>query len=274
MSLDHVGIPLPPSPSLLTAGSTTLLDPRPSDTLLQELRAQLSAFTSQHLRESANASRALRELLSGREGLDAEVGRMGVAAGGHRGHRGRRQIVTPDLGALQSGYTSPGEDDMPIVLVPEESAAECVSNNQLSSFGFLGFVLNVVNAVINVAITETATNDNPPVMAVAGRRVQRLKMMRTALSSHLRNEVLFEEDPACMALEFCDAAGKLGRVSRLAGMMAQVAGVAAANMLQNFQGVNPDYLIKASEAGAEGENCALVYSACYLLEEEDFGRTV
>nr|XP_027209823.1 adenylate cyclase, terminal-differentiation specific-like [Penaeus vannamei] len=245
---------------------------------------------------------------------------------------------------------------MPIVLVPEESAAECVSNNQLSSFGFLGFVLNVVNAVINVAnnlnnndnsnndndnnnnnndgntnqvaITETATNDNPPVMAVAGRRVQRLKMMRTALSSHLRNvrkyktrtrrsgtpssrpcggggggddgdggvgsgsdvvdealvaavalmdmwkEVLFEEDPACMALEFCDAAGKLGRVSRLAGMMAQVAGVAAANMLQNFQGVNPDYLIKASEAGAEGENCALVYSACYLLEEEDFGRTV
>ncbi|XP_063607996.1 probable protein kinase DDB_G0277539 [Penaeus indicus] len=381
MSLEHVRIPFPPSPTFLTVGSTTLQDPRPSDTLLQELRAQLSAFTSQHLRESVNASRALQELLSGRTGLDAEVGRMGGAARDLEGHRGRRQIVTPDLGALQSGYTrffggnnrrhhtssskkrkkkkkkNPGEDDMPIVLVPEESAAECVSNNQLSSFGFLGFVLNVVNAVINVAnnlnnndnsnndndnnnnnndgntnqvaITETATNDNPPVMAIAGRRVQRLKMMRTALSSHLRSvrnyrtrnrrsgtsssrsciggggrdddgdgeggsgsdvvdealvaavalmdmwkEVLFEEDPVCMALEFCDAAGKLGRVSRLAGMMAQVAAVAAANMLQNFQGVNPDYLIKASEAGAEGENCALVYSACYLQEDEDFGRVV
>lgn len=42
----------------------------------------------------------------------------------------------------------------------------------------------------------------------------------------------------------------------------------------SLQGVNPDYLIKASEAGAEGENCALLYSACYLLEDEDFGRVV
>ncbi|XP_037795058.1 uncharacterized protein LOC119590472 [Penaeus monodon] len=106
MSLEHVRIPFPPSPTLLTVGSTTLQDPRPPDTLLQELRTQLSAFTSQHLRESVNASRALQELLSGRAGLDAEVGRMGGAARALEGHRGRRQIVTPDLGALQSGYTS------------------------------------------------------------------------------------------------------------------------------------------------------------------------
>ncbi|XP_042875889.1 uncharacterized protein LOC122255690 [Penaeus japonicus] len=380
MSLEHFRFPLPPSSTLLTAGSMGLQDLPPSDPFLEGLRARVSDFTRQHLRESVNTSRALHELLSGREGLDVEVGRMRMADKEHGGHRDRRQIVTPDLAALQSGYTrffggdnrrhhtssskkrkkkkkkNPGEEDMPIVLVPEESAAECVSNNQLSSFGFLGFVLNVVNAVINVAnnlnnndnsnnnndnnnnnndgntnqvgITETATNDNPPVTAIAGRRVQRLKMMRAALSSHLRSvddyrrrarrsgtsssgscrgggdgendvdgggsgsdvvdealvaavalmdmwkEVLFEEDPACMALEFCDTAGKLGRVSRLAGMMAQVAGVAAANMLRNFQGVNPDYLIKASEAGAEGENCALIYSACFLRQEEQLGPTM
>lgn len=333
--------------------SASMLVTTPQETMageqfLKELKTQLSAYTNNYLHDYNNVTRQLSDLLL----MEAEADntRMdGVARGLHQ--RDRRQVMTPDLGALQSGYsqffgsktrrnyqtshkkkkkttTKPHEDEMPIVLVPQEDETECVSNNQLSSFGFLGFILNIVNAIINVAnnlnnnnnsnnnndnnnnnndlnvnqvdITETTDNTNTA-MAMAGRRVQRLHSMRTEIRGHMRNiekyqarqrrsssdlscqdgdvvdeallaavalvdmwkEVLFEEDPLCMAMEFCETSWKLNKFSRLAGMMAEVAGVAAANMLRNFQGVNPNYLIHAAEQGSNGANCTHLYLACH-----------
>ncbi|KAK4310507.1 hypothetical protein Pmani_017935 [Petrolisthes manimaculis] len=149
--------------------------------------------------------------------------------------RWRRQVmVTPDMAALKGGYTrffrgqhkqqhntkakkrnrgGGGVDDLPVVLVEEEDGTKCVASSHLSTFGFLGFVLNIVNAVINVAnninnndnsnnnnnnnnnnndlninqaqITQSSTNTNTA-MAMAGRRLQHLNQMRTSVHRNLR----------------------------------------------------------------------------------------
>ncbi|XP_068236923.1 serine/threonine-protein kinase pakF-like [Palaemon carinicauda] len=256
---------------------------------------------------------------------------------GTKSRRRNYQKTTKKRKNMKSS-NSPPDDDMPIVLVPQEDETECVASSQLSSFGFLGFVLNVVNAVINVAnninnndnsnndnnnnnnnndqnvntaaITQTSSNTND-VMAMAGRRLDRLRQMRDEVRRNMRTiethneqrrqkrysrsspgtggscqegnkvvdealltsvalidmwkEVLFEGDPYCMALEFCETSWKLSRVSRLAGMMTDVASVAAAHMLKNFQGVNPDYLIEAADQGRMGANCSHLYQDCNLI---------
>ena len=41
--------------------------------------------------------------------------------------------------------------DMPVVFIPEESETECLPSNRMSSFGFLAFVVQSINAVVNVA---------------------------------------------------------------------------------------------------------------------------
>ena len=41
--------------------------------------------------------------------------------------------------------------DMPVVFLPEESDLECLPSNRMSSFGFLAFVVQSINAVVNVA---------------------------------------------------------------------------------------------------------------------------
>merc|ERR1719220_180817 len=49
---------------------------------------------------------------------------------------------------------------MPVVFIPEETETECVAENRMSSFGFLGFVVSAVNAVVNVANNINNNNNN------------------------------------------------------------------------------------------------------------------
>ena len=49
---------------------------------------------------------------------------------------------------------------MPVVFIPEESETECIAENRMSSFGFLGLVLSAMNAVINVANNINNNNNN------------------------------------------------------------------------------------------------------------------
>ena len=43
---------------------------------------------------------------------------------------------------------------------PQETETECVAENRMSSFGFLGFVVSAVNAVVNVANNINNNNNN------------------------------------------------------------------------------------------------------------------
>ncbi|XP_076064389.1 uncharacterized protein LOC143038746 [Oratosquilla oratoria] len=78
----------------------------------------------------------------------------------------------------------------------------------------------------------------------------------------LWKEVLFEDDPFCMALEICETSSKLTKYSRIAAEMGKVAVIAASNMLLNFQGVHPAFLIHASDQGANGVNCSQAFQQC------------
>ncbi|CAL4233249.1 unnamed protein product, partial [Meganyctiphanes norvegica] len=60
------------------------------------------------------------------------------------------------------------------------------------------------------------------------------------------------------------------RFSQLGGLMADVSSRAAANMLVEHQGVDPEYLIFASEQGADGNNCTELY---YCKQEYDESYT-
>ena len=51
-------------------------------------------------------------------------------------------------------------DQMPVVFLPEETETECVAQNRMSSFGFLAFVVQSINAVVNVANNINDNNNN------------------------------------------------------------------------------------------------------------------
>ncbi|KAK3862246.1 hypothetical protein Pcinc_031877 [Petrolisthes cinctipes] len=140
------------------------------------MRKEVAAFTNSFLQAYTEDVSLLLHLH--RDNLDSGIT-----------NRWRRQVmVTPDMAALKGGYTrffrgqhkpkhntkakkrkgsssggggggGGGVDDLPVVLVEEEDGTECVASNHLSTFGFLGFVLNIVNAVINVA-NNINNNDN------------------------------------------------------------------------------------------------------------------
>ena len=50
--------------------------------------------------------------------------------------------------------------DMPVVFLPQESDTQCLPSNRMSAFGFLAFVVQSVNAVVNVANNSNSNNDN------------------------------------------------------------------------------------------------------------------
>ena len=49
---------------------------------------------------------------------------------------------------------------MPVVFLPEESDKQCLPSNRMSAFGFLAFVVQSVNAVVNVANNINSNNNN------------------------------------------------------------------------------------------------------------------
>ena len=51
-------------------------------------------------------------------------------------------------------------NEMPVVFLPEGSETECVAQNRMSSFGFLAFVVQSINAVVNVANNINDNNNN------------------------------------------------------------------------------------------------------------------
>ena len=50
--------------------------------------------------------------------------------------------------------------DMPVVFLPQESDTQCLPSNRMSAFGFLAFVVQSVNAVVNVANNININNNN------------------------------------------------------------------------------------------------------------------
>merc|ERR1711915_170539 len=61
---------------------------------------------------------------------------------------------------MTTNRTKRGVDKMPVVFIPEESETECVPENKMSAFGFLGFVVASINAVVNVANNINDNNNN------------------------------------------------------------------------------------------------------------------
>ena len=49
--------------------------------------------------------------------------------------------------------------DMPVVFLPQESDTQCLPSNRMSAFGFLAFVVQSVNAVVNVANNINSNNN-------------------------------------------------------------------------------------------------------------------
>ena len=62
---------------------------------------------------------------------------------------------------LTSGrWRRQADGDMPVVFLPQESDTQCLPSNRMSAFGFLAFVVQSVNAVVNVANNINSNNNN------------------------------------------------------------------------------------------------------------------
>merc|ERR1712156_706198 len=47
-----------------------------------------------------------------------------------------------------------------MILMPRQSDKECIPSNQLSSIGFVGFILAVINASMNIVNNANSNNNN------------------------------------------------------------------------------------------------------------------
>ena len=52
------------------------------------------------------------------------------------------------------------EPKMPVVFKPQKSQTECERDSRMSSFGFMSFVLSIVNGVINISNNINNNNNN------------------------------------------------------------------------------------------------------------------
>merc|ERR1719483_1010449 len=55
---------------------------------------------------------------------------------------------------------SKSSTSVPMILMPSQSDKECIPSNQLSSIGFVGFILSVVNAGMNIVNNANSNNNN------------------------------------------------------------------------------------------------------------------
>jgi len=56
-------------------------------------------------------------------------------------------------------YSKSGSS-VPMILMPRQSDKECIPSNQLSSIGFVGFILAVINASMNIVNNANSNNNN------------------------------------------------------------------------------------------------------------------
>ena len=68
------------------------------------------------------------------------------------------KIVNPHHLAPRSATKN--EQKMPVVFKPQKSQTECERDSRMSSFGFMSFVLSVVNGVINISNNINNNNNN------------------------------------------------------------------------------------------------------------------
>ena len=54
----------------------------------------------------------------------------------------------------------PENDGMPVVFMPQKSQTECERVSRMSSWGFMSFVLSVINGVINISNNINSNNNN------------------------------------------------------------------------------------------------------------------
>ena len=52
------------------------------------------------------------------------------------------------------------QDKMPVVFLPEKNTVECERVSRMSSWGFMSFVLAVINGVINISNNINSNNNN------------------------------------------------------------------------------------------------------------------
>merc|ERR1719483_1192882 len=55
---------------------------------------------------------------------------------------------------------SKSSTSVPMILMPSQSDKECIPSNQLSSIGFVGFILSVVNAGMNIVNNANSNNND------------------------------------------------------------------------------------------------------------------
>merc|ERR1711953_1628380 len=49
---------------------------------------------------------------------------------------------------------------VPMILMPRQSDKECIPSNQLSSIGFVGLILSLINAAMNIANNANSNNND------------------------------------------------------------------------------------------------------------------
>ena len=66
----------------------------------------------------------------------------------------------PDYKAMQKreALETP-QSDMPVVFLPQKSKTECERVSRMSSWGFMSFVLAVINGVINISNNINSNNN-------------------------------------------------------------------------------------------------------------------
>lgn len=68
--------------------------------------------------------------------------------------------VSQNCHSLTKRASKPADEGMPVVFMPQKSQTECERVSKLSSFGFMSFVLAIVNGVISVSNNINNNNNN------------------------------------------------------------------------------------------------------------------
>merc|ERR1712079_644411 len=75
---------------------------------------------------------------------------------------------------------------VPMILMPRQSDKECIPSNQLSSIGFVGFILAVINASMNIVNNANSNNNNRNNINIANLNSQQMNMQFVMAGRGLR----------------------------------------------------------------------------------------
>merc|ERR1712192_177350 len=190
-------------------------------------------------------------------------------------------------------YSKSGSS-VPMILMPRQSDKECIPSNQLSSIGFVGFILAVINASMNIVNNANSNNNNRNnnnnndninianlntqqmnmqfVMAGRGLRSRRsvCKERNGAVGSVARVGATYLElwyrlhsiSPPCVLYRVCQTAREVSAYSDSHHLVEQlnrllVAGLSL-HLMQDRQ-IPPDAVVIAGATGRAWQDCATTY---------------